>query len=460
MSTPSPILSPEQLLAIAQQILDVATADTVSVSIKHVADGVARILNGRVRLTSSGDVLEMSIKTQFGQRTSMELQTNQIDLGSLRRAVRYLERVAHDLPGDLAPQGIPVPPHRYLPYTTWNETTAAVFSEARHRVIPALVGPIRDAGFMASAYVGVHLASIAHHDRGGNRYAGQETDSEIVATGWSTDERAVGWAGQTSRDWSVLDPGAVASEAARLTRLALNPVAFEPGRHTAILARPAVAQLVRGMNRQYFAGRNAWHNGPLYNRAKDAPRIGERIWDARLTLTSDPNDPVASFLPFNYRGDPLVPMTWVKDGVMKNVSFSMSEAATYGITPSNDSPEAVRMSGGTTSLEQMIANCELGIYVNRFAQIQDAFGAFEGELQGVTDGGCFLVRNGKIEKSIKNLQFRESPWLAFNRIMAVGPAERTAFGYSPWSGAWPVPPTIVPSMMIQDFNFTALSDAV
>jgi len=458
--TNAPILSPEQLHAIAQDALGASTADTMSVALTHMADGVTRVMNNNVRLNASGDTLSLEIQLQFGKRLGMRLETNQIDRAGVHRAVRYLERVARDLPGDDTPIGMTFPPPHYGPSTTWHDSTAAAFTDARHHIVPALVEPVRDAGLTAAAYVGVHLRSVVYLDRAGLTYAGKESDSEIVATGWSPDERSYGWAGQTARDWSQLDPAAVSAEARRLSQLAVNPVAFEPGRYTVILARPAVAQFVAAMGGGQFDARTAWDHGPLYDPDKQTPRLGQRIWDARLTLSSDPNDPVAGYLSFNEQGNPLIPMTWVTDGVLSHLAYLASTLPGWGVSPTNDAPRAMRMSGGITSLDEMIANCELGIYVNRFARVQDAFSTTVGELEGVTDGGCFLVRHGKIEKSIKNLTFRESPWLAFNRIEAIGPAERAPFGYSPWLGSWPLPPVVVPPMMIRDFNFTAMSDAV
>ena len=83
-----------------------------------------------------------------------------------------------------------------------------------------------------------------------------------------------------------------------------------------------------------------------------------------------------------------------------------------------------------------------------------------GLLTGVTNGGCFVVRNGKLDKPIKNLRFVDSPWQCLDRIQAIGSSTRAAFGYAPWAGGWPVDPTIVPPLMIRDFNFTALADTV
>jgi predicted Zn-dependent protease len=117
----------------------------------------------------------------------------------------------------------------------------------------------------------------------------------------------------------------------------------------------------------------------------------------------------------------------------------------------------------------MIAQCKEGILVNRVSDVE-MVDEYTCVLTGVTHGGCFLIKDGRIFKPVKNFRFLESPFFFLNRIEALGVPERAAFGFTPrgenepaWDshgGAWPRPPLIVPPMMVRDFNFTALSDAV
>jgi len=242
-------------------------------------------------------------------------------------------------------------------------------------------------------------------------------------------------------------------------------VAFEPGRRTVILDRPAVAQLVRPMAGAFEARRTYDGRTPLYDARTRSPRIGQRVLDARLRIVSDPNDPDGGFLPFDTSGYPRTPMTFIEGGVLNHLAYDPEFAAKLGVTPANAPPESLRLEGaptpGHSTVDDMIASCKEGIYVNRFsALIEAGSDPKTGMLSGVTQGGCFLVKNGKIEKPIKNLRFVESPWYAFNRILAIGTSERAGFGYAPWQGDWPVAPSIVPPLMISDFNFTAMADAI
>jgi predicted Zn-dependent protease len=128
----------------------------------------------------------------------------------------------------------------------------------------------------------------------------------------------------------------------------------------------------------------------------------------------------------------------------------------------------MRVSGGETSIEQMIAQCEEGVYVNRLSGMSNV-DVKTGLVTGVTRDGCFYVKNGKIEKSVKNFRILESPHFALNKLLAIGTTARAAFGYAPkaqgdilWDAYtdWPRRPMIVPPMMVGDFNFASLADAV
>ena len=116
-------------------------------------------------------------------------------------------------------------------------------------------------------------------------------------------------------------------------------------------------------------------------------------------------------------------------------------------------------------MEQMIAQCAEGILVNRLSNIQ-MINPQSGILTGSTRDGCFLVKDGKINRPVKNFRILESPFFALNKLVALGPTSRTALGYTPPSpalgtdGSWPHPPIIVPPIMVEDFNFSSLADAV
>ena len=72
---------------------------------------------------------------------------------------------------------------------------------------------------------------------------------------------------------------------------------------------------------------------------------------------------------------------------------------------------------------------------------------------GLTRDGTFLIENGKITKSVKNLRFNESPLFMLNNLEMVGRSERVAGTESGGN-------VVFPTLKVRDFNFTSLSDAV
>jgi len=454
----APVLSPDTLQALANEMLQLTTGDTAYVSIDHTANGIARAARGRIRLNSSGDRLTVSFMTRFGQRVPMFLSVNQIDSASLRETVAYVDSIAREQPGDPIETAMPTVPKHYVPSAITFESSVAAFSEGRHAAIQSLVQPVIESGLIAAAFVGVMVRSHCVATKQGLMVSGMETDTEVTVTGLNPDGRGSGWAGEAARDWRTVRPEQVSQQAIRLTKLAANPQMLEPGRRTAILDRAAVVQLVTSMGTAFAASPTFSGAGPLYDRKAQRVRFGQRIVDARLTMSSDPNDPEGGYLPFNESADPLVPMTWLGEGaVLKNLAFDPRFAAEMGVTPSNDAPDSFRITGGTTTVDEMIANCKEGIYVNRVVDVRsvpDGSG-----ITGVTSGGCFLVKNGKIDRALLDYRFVESPWFFLNRVEAVGPTARASLGYSPWYRTWPAPPLIVPPVMVRDFNFVAFAAA-
>jgi predicted Zn-dependent protease len=254
----------------------------------------------------------------------------------------------------------------------------------------------------------------------------------------------------------------VAQEAITAATQQRNAVRAEPGRYTAILSATAVGQLLQQMAQRF----NLEYASPFSFRgvfAGDRDRKGERLFDPRITLTTDPTDPEGGDFPFFPEGAPYPSgkVTWVENGILKQRSVNIGTGIRCGMTPLRD-PECIRMSSsssdGPTSIAEMIAQCERGIYVHRFSTIQDV-DRWSATMEGFTRGGCLLIEHGKITHPVKDFRFYDSPVLAFNRVLALGPPQRVAFGFTPRDGdKWPYAPVIAPPLMIRDFNFSALAD--
>jgi predicted Zn-dependent protease len=191
--------------------------------------------------------------------------------------------------------------------------------------------------------------------------------------------------------------------------------------------------------------------------------------DERITISADPMDPEMGFPPFklasvndlsDYFDMPVYhPATWVERGVLTNLAHTRDYAIAH-LNRNTGLPNsgAFRMSGGTTTIEEMIATTKRGLLVTRFDQIIQI--DLTSQLyRGYTRDGLWLVENGKISKPCKNLAFTESVLFALGKVEQLGVPQRVFHPNITLKHGTPQP-VVVPPLKISDFSFTALSDAV
>jgi predicted Zn-dependent protease len=463
LRTGRPVLARDQMLDLCARIVKMTAADSANVSVRHTVHVVTRMANGRILASDDGESFLITFLTSFGER-SMRVLTNQFDDHALRLMMQQCEALARDGMGrerTLLPPG--QVPDALVPTALWKESTIQAMTETRGVVIPDVLAAVTRDGLRASGFLGLVATAEAYMTTEGITVYNEETDSELTVTALTDDGTSSGWGGQAARDWTAIRPQAVAARAIEMAKRGKNPVAVEPGRRTAILSAEAVAQIVRYLAEE-FSARQTEYGETAFAKPGGRNKLGEKVFDARLTMRSDPADPEGGYRPYFDGGYGTPAMTWVEKGVLKNLAYDVPMAMAKGKTYA-ENPYSIRLSGGPTSVEEMIAQCEEGIYVNRFSSV-DLVSLPTGLTTGVTRDGAFLVKKGKIERGIKNFRFRESPFFFLNRIEALGVPIRAAFGYTPrgakesGDATWPRPPIIVPPMMVRDFNFSGMADAV
>jgi predicted Zn-dependent protease len=342
----------------------------------------------------------------------------------------------------------------YLPVQLWHDNTVQAMKDSRAEVLPRLLLPVRKAGLTAAGFVGMMAQSEAYFARDGISAFADMTDSEVTLT-IRGDQGQAGWHGQAARDWSKIDLDHVVEHALRIAERSARPVAVEPGRRTAILSAEAMGQIAQAMS-------------PFFNlnpaeafKQRSKIRWGGRYFDPRITISSDPRDPDGGYKSYFRSGIRTTPITYITRGILTDLSAG--DGLGDGKPPSVGA-DSMRISGGPTSVEQMIAQCKEGIYVNRLYGM-DVVDGPSGMMTGTTSDGCFLVKNGKIDRPVKNFRIQDSPMFFLNKLEAIGPTARVALGYMPARvryavESWPAPPIIVPPVMVRDFNFSSLIDAV
>jgi predicted Zn-dependent protease len=463
-----PVMTRDDVETLAKRVLDMTSGAVASARITHTACVSTRLANGQVLSSDDGDVLELVIGTEFLSGSAVVL-TNQLDDSVLRALVRRCEALARAGVGPaekITPEA-KMAQDAMVPVKLWHETTIQGMTTSRGTVIPDMLNAVTRSQLKGAGFVGLMARAEASISKDGLSYYSEETDSEVTVTARTPDGRGSGWAGQAARDWSRIRASDVAERAIEFAKLSAAPQALEPGRRTAILTPTAVVQLMRYMVEEYGALMTDI-GGTGFSKRPSGNKLRQRVFDPRISMRSDPADPDGGYRPYMTisQGTFATPaMSWVENGVLKNLAYDVSYALDKG-KPYAEVPYSIRVSGGPTSIEEMIANCKEGVYVNRFSDVE-MIDRKTGLMTGVTRDGCFFIKNGKIDRAVKNFRILESPFFFLNKIVALGPPERAAFGYTPPAEReggqmteWPRRPIIVPPMMVRDFNFNALADAV
>jgi predicted Zn-dependent protease len=478
------VFTHEQAIDLTKKIMAMTTVENATVSVRHSVRHITRLASGNVRSTDVGERLRITLRTENAQGPqAVSVQINQLEEDSLKDMVVRADTLLNAMIG--TNEKIAVEYHdeqdTYQPDHLWHAQTAAAIGTAHESVVSQVAPQIIDAArrqrgsggpFNASGFVGLYASAEAVLTTRGITAYSNETDSEVSVTVRPMDGKASGWQGQAHRDWRRLDPAKVATEAADIAARSVNPSALEPGRRTAILGSGAVIQLMRFLV-PHFNGFISDIGGTAFSkvpRESRGSRWEQQIFDPRVQITSDPSDFESGYPAWFDRGYANPPMTWIAHGRLRNLAYHPGQALAIG-KPYSELPFSLRFHGGDVSADDMIAQCQDGVYVHRVADV-DVVDMNTGMMTGVTRDGCFLVRKGRMERPIKNFRFWVSPFFFLNALLAIGPTQRAAFGYAPPTRRemestgkgydffdWPRWPMIVPPLMVRDFNFSALIDA-
>jgi predicted Zn-dependent protease len=443
-----------ELESLARRILAFSKADGCRVGIDASWRGNTRFAAGEITTAGVATDTEITITSTVGRRRA-STTTNLLDDGSLRRAVELSERIANLSPDD--PELMPeLPAQHYTAVDAYGASTAGLEAEPRAEAAGRVLQlpdvkaeSLLAAGFIdATARATVVATSkglFAHH---------QTTEAEMSTTVRTPDGTGSGWASAGAREWSDIAPTTLGIRAARKALASRNPTPVEPGQYTVILEPHAVADLIRILSSLSFDARQADEGRGPFSKKEGANRIGEKVVDERVTISSDPADPDLRARPFDAEGLPIGRTVWIENGVLKNLAYSRFWAQKQGKQPvvrpgplGRAQTWNLKMTGGTRSLDDLVAGTARGILVTHFFYIR----VLEPRtvlLTGLTRDGTFLVEDGKVSRPIKNLRWNESPLFMLNKIEDLGRAERTSAG------------VVVPAIKARDFTFTSISDAV
>ncbi|HEX6370512.1 MAG TPA: TldD/PmbA family protein [Longimicrobium sp.] len=436
--------------ALAQKVLSFSTADEARVNINSGTEGNTRFAVNQVSTAGDAYDANISVTSAFGKKTA-SATTNRFDDESLRQVVQTSERLARLVPEDPEYLG-ELPPQQYLPVEPFFDSTANLTPEQRARAVMEITGPAARQNLVSTGFL-THFAgsNTVANKKGLFAYA-RATGVSFTTTVRTPDGTGSGWAGSGGNDFSELNFGELGERAIRKAELSRNPRAVEPGEWTVILEPTAVANLVNLMMFSMNA-RNADEGRSFFSKQGGGNKIGEKFLDERITITTNPADPRTAAIPFSGEGLPNNASTWVENGTLKDLVYNRFWAQRNNRQPTGF-PGSYRMSGGSSSVEEMIRSTDRGLLVTRMWYIRPVDPRTI-LFTGLTRDGTFLIENGRITSAVKNLRWNESPIFLLNNIEMMSEPVRVNASEDGAGGS-----VLVPAIKARDFTFSSLSDAV
>lgn len=431
---------------VVQRALRASKADACRVSVSSTYDTNVRFADNQMSTSGITDNASLSITSFVGKR-SATVQTNDLSPRGLDQAVAQSEALARLAPED--PESMPeLGPQEYVPIPAWFDSTARLSADDRARAaLSALELSRRSNDLSVAGYIECNASARAMGNSAGLFAFHRSTNADYTLTVRTNDGTGSSWSGANENDWAKIDFRALATRTVERARASREPRAVEPGRYTVIFEPQASADFL-GAIRGALGARQADEGRSAMSKPGGGTKVGERILDSRISLINDPADPQVLGAPFDGDGLPLRREVWIENGVLKQLAYDRywAQRQNQRVTGGGGFGGGVKMLGGDSSMDAMIRSTERGILVTRFWYLRP-IDPRTLMYTGLTRDGTFLVEDGRISRSIKNLRFNDSPLIMLNKVDAVGPTVRTTGG-------------VFPSIKARDFSFTSLSDAV
>jgi predicted Zn-dependent protease len=438
----------QEMKATLERVTRLSRGHRCSARLTSSWTGNTRFAANQVSTGGSVENSELSVQSWHNDRHA-GLTTNDLSNVGLERAVRGAEALARIAPPD--PEDMPLlGAQEYRAVDGYFEKTArSTPKDMAQAALSALEVTRKSNDLEAAGYLAIGAKAVGVMNTAGLFAYHPSTNANYTLTVRTRDGTGSGFAGADYNDWARLDFSRVSQRAIEKARASRQPVTLEPGRYTTILEQQAAGDLnwllMFGLD-----ARAADEGRSPFTKEGGGNRIGEKVVDERVTIFSDPGDPDLLDQPFDDEGLPLKREEWIKDGVLSQLVYSRFWAKKQGRQPTGRA-STLKMTGGPTTLEEMIRSTERGVLVTRFwyQRLVDPRTLL---YTGLTRDGTFLVEGGRVVRAIKNFRFNESPLFALKNLDSIGPLERHASAF--------LVQAVMPAIKVRDFHFTSLSDAV
>jgi PmbA protein len=393
-------------LEVAKAALDAAGGEAEAVAhVEH--SGLARFAGSEVHQPTLIENAIVTLRVVHDNRVGVAT-TNKIDETGLAELVRRAADAAESAPPDETFPGL-APPADPPAVEGFDEETAALGPGDQARLAAAAIdasGNVPVYGFFTSA-----VSELAVVSSTGLSVDQRMTDATALVV--AADENGSGYAERTAWRAAGIDPSVVAREAAEKAERTRGAAEIAPGVYRAVLEPYAFADLL-----DYFSHDSFGALGLLDERSYFTGRLGQKVFDEKISIADDALDPRGLPKAFDFEGTPKRRVQLVENGIARGVVWDRATAAraSDGAESTGHAPPAELrdwgplpsalsvLPGAAESVEELAELVGDGLYITRLHYL-GVVHPREGIITGMTRDGTFRIRNGKIAEPLVNLRF-------------------------------------------------------
>ncbi len=438
----------EQAKTILDKVIALSKADECTATLSGSIDGNIRYARNSVSTSGIVSNAELGVQVAFGKRVGVAT-INEFDDASLAKVVSRAEELARLAPEN--PEFVPaIEKQTYKATNTFIEKTAAITPEYRAQVAADSIESCKKEKLVAAGFLSDSARFTAVANSKGNFGYQKSTNLDFTCTVRTEDETGSGWVARNVADVERFDAKTEIKTAIDKAKRSRDAKALEPGKYAVVMEPAATSGLISFMMFGFDA-RQADEGRSFLSKKGGGNKVGEQLFDPRVTIYGDPNDASAPVLPWDNDGVPRERMNIINKGKVENLRYTRYWAK-FKEKKANAIPGNLIMVGGDKSTMDLVKTTQRGILVTRtwYIRMVDPQTVL---LTGLTRDGTFYIEDGEIKYPIKNFRFNESPVIMLNNVEEIGKPERVGDDESPFV-------MMIPPMKIREFTFTSLSDAV
>ncbi len=445
------LLSEKETKAACARLLGFLKADDAEVSV--TSDDFSHLRFAANGFTTNGRRVDVTATVSVWiDKKRGSAATNELDDAALKRAAEQAEQLARISPVDK--EYLPtLGPQTYKPTGGYVEQTVNLSLSARAETINRIIRSCEKEGLIGAGFHAANGAAYGFATKNGNFHYQRSSLVSLSVTARTPDGGSSGYFLRNHFDIAKLDAARIGREAILKALSSRNPRTLEPGIYSVILEAQAADDLIR-FN---FDARSADEGRSPYSAPGGKTKVGQRIFDERISIYSDPWHPELPGSPAAQDGIPAQKVYFLRNGVLENLQYSRFWAKEKNQEPTPGPVNSIlESSAPPVTVAEMIQATPRGLLVSRFWYIRlvDPRTAL---FTGLTRDGVWYIEDGKIRYPVRNFRFNQSllELLAPGNVEFIAAAERVSGSESQGRSA-----SLTPALKVKQFHFSSQSEAV